>query len=88
MEADPDNKALRVQNPFQEMEQLLSDFFSNEQLTNDMTMVPSEDLIKMFEICLFLAEKIEVEKNQALAVAKKFGNLSKDLKLKNSDFKK
>jgi len=51
-------------------------------------MVPSEDLIKMFEICLFLAEKIEVEKNQALAVAKKFGNLSKDLKLKNSDFKK
>ena len=53
-----------------------------------MTMVPSEDLIKMFEICLFLAEKIETEKNQAITVAKKIGNLSKDLKLKNSDLKK
>ena len=52
MEAEPDNKALKVVNPFFEMETLLSDFFSNEQLTNENCMVPSEDLIKMFEICL------------------------------------
>ena len=69
------------------MENLLANFFNHQDLANENCMVPSKDLMKMFEICLFLAEKINEEKNHVVATAKKIGNRSKDIKQKNSELK-
>ena len=54
IEAEPDNKKHRIEQPFQEMEQVLGDFFTNDELNNELVMVTGEDLIKMLDICLFL----------------------------------
>ena len=50
-------------------------------------MVFSEDLIKMFDICLFLAQKIEEDRESAFKAINKFAKLTKDTKQKNSDLK-
>ena len=55
MESEPDNKAYRIDQPFQELEGVLNDFYSNEDLCNEQTMITGEDICKMFDICLFLA---------------------------------
>jgi len=54
IEAEPDNKKHRIEQPFQEMEQVLGDFFTNDELNHELVMVTGEDLIKMLDICLFL----------------------------------
>ena len=56
IEAEPDNKEHRISNPFDEMNHILNDFFTNDSLNNELTLVTGEDLCKVFDICLFLAE--------------------------------
>ena len=56
LEAEPDNKENRIQKPYEEMNLLLQDFFTNDSLNNEMTLVSGEDLCTMFNVCLFLAE--------------------------------
>lgn len=65
IEAEPDNKAHRVQKPFEELNQILGDFFTNDSLNNELTLVSGEDLCKMFDVCLFLAEQINNQREQA-----------------------
>ena len=55
MESEPDNKAYRIDKPFQELEGVLNDFYMNEDLCNEQTMITGEDMCKMFDICIFLA---------------------------------
>ena len=69
------------------MEALLAEFYDNDELTNVNCMVFSEDLIKMFDICLFLAQKIEEDRESAFKAINKFAKLTKDTKQKNSDLK-
>ena len=65
----------------------MAEFYDNDELTNVNCMVFSEDLIKMFDICLFLAQKIEEDRESAFKAINKFAKLTKDTKQKNSDLK-
>ena len=77
IEAEPDNKAHRIEDPYGEMELILNDFYSNDELNNAETMVAGEDLCKMFDTCLFLSELIDSARKKALAGALKFGKTVK-----------
>ena len=46
-----------------------------------MTLVTGEDLCKMFDICLFLAEQLNDQRAQAAAVATKLARTCKNQKL-------
>ena len=67
IEAEPENKAHRIEQPYQEMSEILNDFFNNDELNNELTMVTGEDLCKMFDICLFLGEQINEQRAHAIA---------------------
>lgn len=56
IETEPENKMHRIEDPFEEMQQVTNDFFTNDDLNNEMTMVTGEDLMKMLDICVFLGE--------------------------------
>ena len=77
IEAEPDNKAHRIENPYAEMEYILNDFYMNDELNNADTMVAGEDLCKMFDTCLFLSELIDSARKKALAGALKLGKTVK-----------
>ena len=57
IEAEPDNKNHRIQDPFKEMEIAMNDFFTNDELNNELCMVTGEDLCKVIDTCMFLAEQ-------------------------------
>ena len=62
------------------MNHILNDFFTNDSLNNELTLVSGESLCKMFDVCLFLAEQINTQRVQATAVAAKLGKLCKKQK--------
>ena len=78
IEADPENKANRLEQPYQEMETILNDFFVNDELNNEYTMVTGEDLCKMFDVCLFFGEQINTQRCHVIATGQK---LAKKIKL-------
>ena len=84
IEAEPDNKAHRIENPYGEMELILNDFYMNDELNNAETMVAGEDLCKMFDTCLFLSELIDSSRKKALAGALKLGKTVKKQKVEIS----
>ena len=69
IEAEPDNKAHRLEKPFEEMKTVMQDFFSNDELANCETMVTGEDLIKMLDVFYFFGESIEAERRKLKEVA-------------------
>ena len=62
IEAEPDNKAHKIQEPFQELEMAMNDFFTNDELNNELCMVTGEDLCKVIETCMFLSEQINEQR--------------------------
>ena len=82
MEAEPDNKEHQIPEPFVELQGVLNDFFSNEDLCNNETMITGEDVCKVFDICLFISELIEIQRTQAVAISAKFGKICKSQKEK------
>mmetsp|Transcript_3673 Transcript_3673/g.4909 ORF Transcript_3673/g.4909 Transcript_3673/m.4909 type:complete len:104 (+) Transcript_3673:642-953(+) len=81
LEAEPDNKQHRIEKPYEEMELILNDFYSNEELNNAQTMVAGEDLCKIFDVNLFLAELIEAERKRAVTTGVKMGKIVKAKKV-------
>lgn len=43
-----------------------NDFFANDELNNEVTMVTGEGLMKMLDISLFLAEQINNQRYHAI----------------------
>ena len=64
------------------MELILNDFYMNDELNNAQTMVSGEDLCKIFDVCLFLAELIDSDRKKATAAGLKFGKALKASKVK------
>lgn len=52
---------------------ILNDFFTNDALNNEMTLVSGEDLCKMFDVCMFLGEQIDIQRAHAIATGTKIG---------------
>ena len=59
IEANPLDKTLLIEKPFDEIQMVCNDFFTNESLTDASTMVTGDSLCKMLDVCLFLAEQLE-----------------------------
>ena len=78
---DPDT-ADRIENPFQEFTQIADVFFSEEGLTSESTVVSGEDLMKMMDISLWYAEKIQDMVNEAVKSSVKMAKNAKNWKLK------
>ena len=83
IEAEPDNKQHRVQEPFQELELAMNDFFTNDELNNELCMVTGEDLCKVIDTCMFLAEQLNEQRIQAIALGKKIGKNYSKMKQKH-----
>jgi len=49
-EADPDNKANQMQNPFEELSSFINEFFANEELINEFTLIAGDDIQTLVEI--------------------------------------
>ncbi len=58
-EADPDNVSLRPADPYGELAGVMNEFFMNEDISNEMTMVSVEDLWKVLDIAGYLGQEIE-----------------------------
>lgn len=53
-EADPDNVSLRPADPYGELAGVMNEFFMNEDISNEMTMISVEDLCKVLDIAGYL----------------------------------
>ena len=64
-EAEPDNEEHKIQNPFEELGLMLNEFFTNDLLNNECTLVSGEDLCRIFDVCMFLADQIDNQRIRA-----------------------
>ena len=62
LEAEPDNKVYQIDEPFEELQGTLNDFYRDEELCNESTLITGEDMCKLLDICLFLAEQTNIQK--------------------------
>ena len=61
----------------------MNDFFTNDELNNELCMVTGEDLCKVIDTCMFLAEQINEQRIQAIALGKKIGKNYTKMKQKH-----
>lgn len=81
-EADPDNKANQMQNPFEELSSFINEFFANEELINEFTLIAGDDIQTLVEIVQFLAQQIENRREDLHKTGLFVGNKAKSFKTK------
>ena len=86
-EAEPDNKRYAIDEPYEELQNTLGVFYEDEELNNAETMISGEDLCKMFDVTLYLAELLNGQKTHVLATAAKLGRLIKRQKTEIAQYK-
>lgn len=81
-EADPDNKANQMQNPFEELSLFINEFFVNEELINEFTLIAGDDIQTLVEIVQFLSQQIENRREDSHKTGLFVANKAKSFKAK------
>ena len=73
---------LRPQDPYGELSEVMNEFFTNEDIANDRTMVSIEDLCKMLSVAAYLGQEIENRREETQKTAAFIGKRAKNFKIK------